>query len=88
MWQVEHAVVIRATTRSTCNAAVLRHKLNENVAGISWPLPTCDHVFIESLLSNSHRTVKWSLKIKYRINNQSGLIQTCGIELLLLFSDQ
>ena len=28
-WQVEHAVVIRATTRSTCNATMLRHKFNE-----------------------------------------------------------
>ena len=40
-WQVEHAVVIRATiratTRSTCNATMLRHKLNENVARITWP---------------------------------------------------
>ena len=38
-WQVEHAVVIRATTRSNCNATVLRHKLNENVARITWTLP-------------------------------------------------
>ena len=26
-WQVEHAVVIRATTRSTCNAIMLRHNV-------------------------------------------------------------
>ena len=31
--QVEHAVVIRATTRSTCNA-MLRDKLNKNFARI------------------------------------------------------
>ena len=35
-WQVEHAVVIRATTRSTCNVKMLRAKLNENVARITW----------------------------------------------------
>ena len=37
MRQVEHAVVIRATTRSTCNATMLRDKLNKNVAGITRP---------------------------------------------------
>ena len=37
-WQVEHGLVIRATTRSTCNATVLRDKLNENVARITWPV--------------------------------------------------
>ena len=37
-WKVEHAVVIRATTLSTCNATMLRHKLNENVARSTWPL--------------------------------------------------
>ena len=37
-WQVKQAVVIRATTRSTCSATMLRHKLNENVARITWPL--------------------------------------------------
>ena len=36
-WQVEHAEVIRATTRSTCSATILRDKLNENVARITWP---------------------------------------------------
>ena len=36
--QVEHAVVIRATTRSTCSAAMLRDKLNKNVARITGPL--------------------------------------------------
>ena len=36
-WQVEHAVVIRATTGSTCSATILRDKLNENVARITWP---------------------------------------------------
>ena len=36
-WKVEHAVVIRATTRSTCNVSMLRRKLNENVARITWP---------------------------------------------------
>ena len=39
-WQVEHAVVIRATkTRSTCNATMLLLNLNENVARITWALP-------------------------------------------------
>ena len=33
--QVEHAVVIRATTRSTCNATMLRDKLNKSVARIT-----------------------------------------------------
>ena len=33
--QVEHAVVIRATTRSTCNATMMRDKLNKNVAHIT-----------------------------------------------------
>ena len=37
-WQVEHAVVIRETFRSTCNATMLRDKLNENVARITWTL--------------------------------------------------
>ena len=36
-WQVEHAVVIRATTPSTCNATMFRDKLKENVARIIWP---------------------------------------------------
>ena len=36
--QVEHAVVIRATTRSICNATMLREKLNKNVARITGPL--------------------------------------------------
>ena len=35
--QVEHAVVIQAETRSTCNATMLHDKLNENVAYITWP---------------------------------------------------
>ena len=38
VWQVEHAVVIRVTPCSTCHATMLRHKLNENVALITWPL--------------------------------------------------
>ena len=38
-WHVEHAVVIRATTCSTCNATMLRDKLNENVARITWIFP-------------------------------------------------
>ena len=33
-WQVEHAVVIRAITRSTCNATMFRDKLNEHVSRI------------------------------------------------------
>ena len=38
-WKVEHAVVIQATTSFTCNATtMLRDKLNENVARITWPL--------------------------------------------------
>ena len=40
-WQVEHAVIIRATTRSTCNATMLRDKLNENITSlinITWLL--------------------------------------------------
>ena len=37
-WKVEHAVVIRATTSFTCSATMLRDKLNENVARITWPL--------------------------------------------------
>ena len=39
VWQVEHAVsvAIRETTRSTCNATMLRDRLNENVARITWP---------------------------------------------------
>ena len=36
--QVEHVVVIQATTRSTCNATMLRDKLNKNVARITGPL--------------------------------------------------
>ena len=36
-WQVEHVVVIRATTRLTYNATMLHHKLNENVAHNTWP---------------------------------------------------
>ena len=35
--QAEHAVVIRTTTRSTCNATMLRDKLNKNVARITGP---------------------------------------------------
>ena len=35
--QVKHALVIRATTRSTCNATTWRDKLNKNVARISGP---------------------------------------------------
>ena len=31
-WKVEHAVAIRAKTLSTCNAKLLRDKLNKNVA--------------------------------------------------------
>ena len=34
-WQVEHAVVIQATTRSTCNATMLHDKLNGSVAHIT-----------------------------------------------------
>ena len=36
--QVEHAVVIWATTCSTCNATMLRDKLNKNAARITGPL--------------------------------------------------
>ena len=36
--QVEHAVEIRATTHLTCNATMLRDKLNKNVARITGPL--------------------------------------------------
>ena len=36
--QVEHAVVIRATTRSTCNATMLRDKLNKSAVRITGPL--------------------------------------------------
>ena len=36
--QVEHAIVIRVTTRSTSNATMLRDKLNKNVARINGPL--------------------------------------------------
>ena len=36
--QVEHTVVIRATTRSTRNATMLRDKLNKYVACITGPL--------------------------------------------------
>ena len=36
--QVEHAVVILATTRSICNATMLRDKLNKNAARITGPL--------------------------------------------------
>ena len=46
-WKVERAVVIRATTRSTCNATMLRHKLNENVALITWPLATKEQFMLE-----------------------------------------
>ncbi len=35
--QVERAVVIRATIRSTYNATMLREKLNKNVARITGP---------------------------------------------------
>ena len=39
VWQGDrHAVVILAITRSTSNAKMLRHELNENVARITWPL--------------------------------------------------
>ena len=31
-------MVIRGTTRSTCNTTMLRDKLNETVARITWPL--------------------------------------------------
>ena len=43
-WQVELAVVIAARTRSTCNATVLRDKLNENVR-ITWPYPTLSSLY-------------------------------------------
>ena len=33
--QVEHLAVIQATTRSTCNATMLQHKLSKNVARIT-----------------------------------------------------
>ena len=37
--QVEHGVVTsNNSTRSPCNATMLRDKLNENVARITWPL--------------------------------------------------
>ena len=36
-WQVEHAVVIRATTLSTCNATMFHDKLDEKGARIAWP---------------------------------------------------
>ncbi len=43
--QVEGAVVIRATTCSTCNATMLRDKLNKNVARITGPLPVKSFFF-------------------------------------------
>ena len=38
-WQVEHAVVILATTLTslTCNATMLCDKFNETIARITWP---------------------------------------------------
>ena len=36
-WKVEHAVVIEQQRFSTFNAIMLRDKLNENVARVTWP---------------------------------------------------
>ena len=46
--QVEHGVVIRATTRSTCNETMLPDKLNKNVARITGPLRTDTLAYISS----------------------------------------
>ena len=56
-WEVEHAVVIRATTRSTCNATMLRHKLNENVASITWPYTCLEY----NCTCSNHRTFMLSI---------------------------
>ena len=54
--QVEHAVEIRTTTRSTCNASMLRDKLNKNVAHITGPLRlyflVLEQLFVKRASSN------------------------------------
>ena len=57
--QVEHTVVIRATTRSTCNATMLRDKLNKNVARITGPFPQRRIDSPSSSANERHRSGGW-----------------------------
>ena len=55
--QFEHTVVIRATTGSTCNATILRDKLNKNVARIARPLaPEDRNLLCETLFPKTADT--------------------------------
>ena len=56
--QVDYALVIRATTRSTYNATMLRDKLIKNVARINGPLMFFFHFFVTCSMVNS---TQWSI---------------------------
>ena len=59
-WKVEHAVVVRATTRSICNATMLRDKLKENADRITWPLGQRYTFFFLCIMCTFSVNNRWS----------------------------
>ena len=67
--QVDHALVIRATTRSTYNATMLRDKLIKSVARINGPLMFFFHFFVTCsmvIVLSGALVFQWLFKRRYR----------------------